>query len=106
MFERIKSIFQKRAPRYGHEDIAHVNRDWSFILIVFVVVIVLMTALNVRLFMRIDKGDLFVIESIDSTAVGNTIDEALLGYTLEFFEEKENRFERLKRVAPPIPSVR
>ena len=93
-------------PHHVHEDRAHVNRDWTVVLMVFVIIVLVVTALNVRLFMRIDKGELFVVEDTDKTAVSNTIDEELLGSTLEFFEEKENRFEQLKRIAPSIPNVR
>ena len=93
-------------PHHAHEDRAHVNRDWTVVLMVFVIIVLVVTALNVRLFMRIDKGELFVVEDTDKTAVSNTIDEELLGSTLEFFVEKENRFEQLKRTTPFVPSVR
>ena len=106
MFKRIKSIFQKTVSHSDREDRDRVNRDWMVILTVFVIIILLVTALNVRLFIRIDKGELFVIEDTDETTVSNTINEALLGRTLEFFKEKEDRFEQLKRTTPFIPSVR
>ena len=106
MFKRIKNIFKKLVPHSDREDRDRVSRDWMVILTVFVVIILLVTALNVRLFIRIDKGELFVVEDTDETTVSNTIDEALLSRTLEFFEEKGNRFEQLKHTVPFIPIVR
>ena len=106
MIERIKNIFKKLVPHSDREDRDRVNRDWMIILTVFVVIVLLVTIFNIRLFIRIDKGELFVIEDSDEMTVTSTLDEALLGDTLEFFKEKGNRFEQLKRSVPPIPSVR
>lgn len=106
MIERIKNTFKKLLPHSDREEKDRVNRDWTIILMMLVIIVFLVTIFNIRLFIRIDKGELFVTPDSDSAIVNNTIDEALLDSTLEFFEEKRDRFEKLKRTAPPIPRVR
>ena len=106
MIRRIRKIFKKTAPHYGYKDTAQANRDWLVILAVFIIIALGVIVINARLFIRIDKGELFVTPNTASTIVSNTIDETLLDDTLKFFEEKRNRFEELKRTTPPIPSVR
>ena len=80
----------------------HVRRDWVHALFVFMLSIVLVTALSVFIFTKTNAEREVVAPENTTTEILN---QELLEQTLEFYAEKEERFERYQRQVPSAPAL-
>mgnify|MGYP001561766650 CR=1 FL=1 len=76
--------------------------DWKIIFILTLVLAVSFVILSAFIFIKIDKGEIFVVKkSLDQET--KTLDMALLKETVSYYEAKAREFSRIKSVV--IPAV-
>lgn len=69
--------------------------DWKIILISTMILAVLVIALSVFVFIKVDKGEIFVVErSVDKEE--KALDISLLRETVLYYQNKALEFERIK----------
>ena len=99
----IKDIFARiHSKSLTQRSIIQPARDWKLILLIFVVLNGGIIFFSVYLFLQINKGEIFLVES-ESSATVSAIDQQLLNETLLFFSEKAGRYEDIKDQKPNLP---
>ncbi|TAL48783.1 hypothetical protein EPN83_03240 [Patescibacteria group bacterium] len=103
-FSKIISLFQLQGRDFPTLS-TRAARDWRLVLLSALLMTILVVAFNLLLFVKVSKGEVFVIKQ-GSDAVQGAIDENLLRQTLSRFEERAAILESLKTrpVSLPDPS--
>lgn len=71
------------------------NADWKVLFSLFVLLFILISGVSFYMFVKIDKGEIFVVEK--QSAVGSRIlDTNLLKQTIEYYRERSTRLEEIK----------
>jgi hypothetical protein len=81
--------------------------DWKLILTSAITLIVLLSAWNVRTFLRIDSGGALETE-MESLESETTLDTAKLKKTIEYYQAKQAEFDKIKSgivTTVPDPSI-
>ena len=65
--------------------------DWKIILLTTILLLVLVTAINVLIFIRLDKEEVFV----SSPTTGRTIDLSVLRVTTHYYQNKALEFTNI-----------
>lgn len=80
--------------------------DWKIIFVSTTTLLVLIVALSIFMFIKIDKGDIFVIKK-PSVETIKALDTALLKETVSYYQNKALEFESIINtpVTVPDPSV-
>src|SRR3989344_8024737 len=74
--------------------------DWKLIVISAITLVILVSALNVWMFVKINEGEAFEIEeSAEETEA--TLDLKKLRATIEYYQNKEVEFEKIRSGAIP-----
>ena len=74
--------------------------DWKIIFISALILAVSVIALSVFIFIKIDKGEIFVVErSLDQGE--KTLDIFLLKETVSYYQGKAREFDRIKSLVVP-----
>jgi len=100
ILKNIKARLDKQRFQPGRS-VTHPTRDWKIILGAFTALNIVIIILSTFLFLQINKGEIFLVDSTSPSTV-DSIDKVLLKETLSFFEEKERVFESLKRNKPTL----
>jgi|SRR3989344_9072915 len=74
--------------------------DWKIIFISTVVLAVLVIVLSVFIFIKINKGEIFVVKK-SAEPEKKTLDLSLLRKTVSYYENKALEFERIRSVKTP-----
>jgi hypothetical protein len=74
--------------------------DWKIILVSTLILTVLVIALSVFIFIKIDKGEIFVVERPAGEGEKN-LDVSLLKETVSYYRAKALEFERIKGLVIP-----
>lgn len=74
--------------------------DWKIIFVSTLVLAVLVVVLSVFIFMKIDKGEIFVVEKSNEQGE-KSLDTSLLKETVSYYENKAREFERIKGLIVP-----
>ena len=74
--------------------------DWKIIFISTVALALLVIIISAFIFIKIDKGEIFVVEQSDEQGE-KTLDISLLKETVSYYEGKAVEFERIKRASTP-----
>lgn len=74
--------------------------DWKIIFISTVVLALSVIILSAFIFIKIDKGEIFVVEQSDEQGE-KTLDISLLKETVSYYEGKAVEFERIRRGSTP-----
>ena len=77
-----------------------VEADWKIIFISTIVLAILAIVLSLYIFIKIDKGEIFVIEKTTEQSE-TTLDASLLKETVSYYKNKALKFERIKNVIKP-----
>lgn len=80
------------------------RHDWKIMIIFFLLVYVAITIVNFFIFFEIDKGEIFSV-SPQSETRENSVNKKLLEETVNIFESKRIKFENLRSVSIPDPSL-
>lgn len=99
---KIKSLFKKKQVIKAQG--SHLNRDWNVFVIVVIFTIIFIIILNVYIFVSIQKGNIFNIESEDADVVTN-IDQKLLKNTLKEYNNKIFKFENYKLDSSSVKEI-
>lgn len=103
--KKIKSLFKNdenhKSIRFSKkkQSLTNIKRDWSVILLVFSLLVIISLVFSIYLFSQISKGEIFIVH-LEKTDGIEAIDKELLQKTLSFFEDKENRFNELRENKP------
>ena len=74
--------------------------DWKIIFVSTMILAVLVIASNIFIFIKINKGEIFVVEK--SAEEGDkTLDLSLIRKTVSYYQNKALEFERIKRAKTP-----
>ena len=74
--------------------------DWKIIFTSTLILTVLAVGLSVYIFLKIDKGEIFVVEKQDEQSE-KTLDVSLLQETVSYYKNKEIEFNRIKNLVAP-----
>ena len=74
--------------------------DWKIILISTIILTVLVIALNVLIFIKIDKGEIFVADKAGEERE-KALDISLLRKTVLYYQNKAREFERIRNQKAP-----
>ena len=69
--------------------------DWKIILISTIILTVLVIALNVLIFIKVNTRELFMVEQLEEEK-GQTLNALLLRKTVLYYQNKALEFERIK----------
>ena len=89
-----KSRSQDAGPLFGFGTSA--QADWKIIFFSTLVFILIVSILNLALFVQINRGEIFVIEEKDN-APQHTLDLEKLRETNAYYQNKALGFERIKK---------
>jgi len=78
------------------------NDDWKVLSIIFGVLMLAAAIFGVYMFVKIDEGDIFVVEKT-VTPPATTLNQALLTGTLQFYKDRAIRFNTIKAVEATVP---
>jgi hypothetical protein len=92
LFSKKISFSKSGIPAFGQSP----EGDWRIIFTVAALVALLGIAVNVFIFIKIDKGEIFVVDNL-ATEGGNTLDVAELEETVNYYQNKQAVFENLLR---------
>ena len=83
----------KRAPRqiFGLSP----ESDWRIILIASITLVILVIGLSVGIFIKIDKGEIFVVKESEDTTE-NALNTSLLQRAATYYQDKAVTFEEIK----------
>lgn len=93
-----KSIWKVNGRLFGFG--TSPEADWKIILISTIILTVLVIALSVFLFIKVDKGEIFMVEK----SVGQkekALNISLLKETVFYYQNKALEFERIKSSVTP-----
>jgi hypothetical protein len=74
--------------------------DWKIIFISTVVLVTTVIVLSIFIFIKIDKGEIFVIERLPDQGE-KILNLSLLKETVSYYQNKAIEFERIKNSASP-----
>lgn len=97
-FKSIKEKFKKE-KKVVPENKLIFKRDWVIALILFLILSFLMTLVDYLIYKKVENKEFFAIESYRSVSV-KTLNRSKLEETVDFFEEKEERFQNLLNQDP------
>ena len=89
---------QKDGRLFGHG--TSPEADWKIIFISTMVLAVLVIGLSTFVFIKIDRGEIFVVEKLAEQG-DKILDLSLLRETVSYYQDKAVEFERIKRVKTP-----
>lgn len=89
---------ESEASQFGRD----ARRDWQAVFIVFLLLNLVSVALNLFVYERINKGELFLVDKQEAVTLG-TLSRFDLEQTVSFFEEKRRKFESLKDTPLSLP---
>lgn len=69
-------------------------RDWRWLLVVFFVLLIVVVGINVYIFMKINRGEIFQSDKT-ATAQAETIDRDRLKQTIDYYTARAEHFEAL-----------
>jgi hypothetical protein len=75
--------------------------DWKFILVTFMILSVFIVAGGVYFFIKINSGDIFIVDPTETNPSTSTLSVSQLRSTLTHYKNKALEFERVK-VTPEI----
>lgn len=83
--------------------------DWQVVVYVFLVLNVFSIGMSVFIYQHIDTGEIFLVDKKEPVSI-RTVNRFELEQTVRFFEEKQARFDALKRwefstADPYVPKV-
>ena len=90
---------------YKDHDRARVERDWLSIFGFFLILSIINILCSAYLFLQINKGSILVVAPEENTHA-TVLNLETLDSVLRSFEEKEDKFSKLKNSTPQTPSVR
>jgi len=73
--------------------------DWKIIFISTIVLATLVILLSIFIFIKIEKGEIFVVKK-SVGEVETTLDVAILRNTVSYYQDKALEFERIKSTKP------
>ena len=100
-------VFSKKGSVRGFSGFGHDPRqDWRRVFFGFIFLSVLLLALNIYVYQRIDKGDIFLADEV-VTAGSGSLSREKLQKTVQFFEDKKEKFNSIRANPPrrPDPSL-
>lgn len=105
----LRNIFSKLNFRSGAPSLnlgKGPERDWKLIFSSAILLTVFVIGLSFYMFIRIDKGEIFVVERRDDRE-GRILDVDKLRATVDYYQDKAQEFERLKSqvTQSPDPSL-
>lgn len=74
--------------------------DWKIIFISTIILVALVGVLSVYIFMKIDRGEIFVVEKSDEPSE-KSLDVSLLKETVLYYKNKALEFKRIKSLVVP-----
>ncbi len=74
--------------------------DWKIIFVSAVVLAILIIILSVFMFIKIDKGEIFVVKRL-AEEKEKILDITVLRETVSYYQNKALEFERIKKVKAP-----
>lgn len=95
-----KKLSKKKTYDYTHE-ILHSRRDWSRILVMFIVLILVGASFNFYLFLRITAGDIFDAQA--GLVDAKTLDRKVIRDIIDSFDKRALELEEIKKAPPSIP---
>lgn len=78
------------------------DSDWKKIFLAALTLAILTIAVNVYVYVKIDKGEMFVVEG-EVEGGGNSLNIEELNATLKYYEGKTENFQRIIRLASSTP---
>lgn len=96
-FLKLRAV-ESEAAQFGRD----ARRDWQTVFIAFLLFNLVSVALNLFVYERINKGELFLVDKREPVTLG-TVNRFDLEKTVSFFEEKRRKFESLKSTPLSIP---
>ncbi len=76
--------------------------DWKIIFFAAFAIALVVMILNVFVYIKIDKGEIFVVEG-EGGAAGKTLNIEELRTTLDYYQTKSENFQRIIRSASSTP---
>ena len=91
----LKEIFNKKevsreSLSFGHS----ADSDWRLILISAIVLVILISALDVKIFLKINSSD--IPEPTSTEEPSNTVDLEKLRAAIKYYQGKELQFEKIR----------
>lgn len=80
---------------------SHVERDWMIMFSIFVIALAFVGIWSTYLFVSISEENLVIERSARAAGV-ETLNREKLNEVVEFFENREEKFEKLKKQSPEI----
>src|SRR3989344_775596 len=96
----LKKLSKKKTYDYTHETFDS-RRDWSAILVIFIILILIGGSFNFYLFLRITAGDIFEAQS--DPVQTKTLDRKAIRDVIDSFEKKAADLEEIKKAPPSVP---
>ena len=82
------------------------ERDWKIIFISIIILALVAISLSVYIFIKIDKGEIFVVRQSEEDKA-KSLDISLLKKTVSYYQDKAAKFERMKKERSTVadPSI-
>lgn len=96
----LKGLFKKQTYDYTHETF-NSRRDWSTILVGFIVLVLIGLSFNFYLFLRITAGDIF--EAQPGSVEAKTLDRKAIRDIIDIFDKRAVGLEEIKDTPLSVP---
>lgn len=88
-----RSTTGSEAAEFGRD----ARSDWRTVVFTFLFLNLLSIGTSIMVYERIHQGDIFLVDKREAVSLG-TLDRFALEKTVAFFEEKQERFDAIRRV--------
>ena len=100
LFSKKISFGKPKLPAFGQSP----EGDWKIIFTIAATVAALGIAVNAFIFIKIDKGEIFVVDDLVSEG-GGTLDVAELKETVNYYDKKAESFDAILKNSSTTPVV-
>jgi hypothetical protein len=105
IIQHFKHVFAQ--PKQLKKESLYPERDWKLLLVLSAVLLVLAAFYSVYLYKQVAAGDAFAPQETVTPVVLETIDREALERAVKYYEDKDERFAKLKVTRPAFvdPSI-